>query len=420
MMGRCPCVFIGILLVNCALVGAADLDSGFYDDFSGFFGRLYGIDDNAGLTTLPVLNVPMGGKAEGMAGAFSAVCDDISFIEWNPAGSAMLTNSTLAFFHNNWIADTKLEAVAFSKKIKNFGLAVAGKWLYTPFTEYNEWGDRESKGYYSEAVGTFNVAYHFFPGYYFSGFAVGVNLKGALRFMPEFDEADTSQSGGTFAADAGVLTRINLFKFYASRDKNMSFALTLRNFGLEFMGEPLPTVATAGVAYKPLRPILVSLDFSLPMNFQDFALSEKPYYALGLSVVVTKFLSMRGGFIIKAGGSRITVGSAIELNSVTFDINYSLDLLTQMQPLNRVSIGVRLDLGDSSGLAEKNTQVDKLYLSGLDAYSEGNEDLALENFNRALDINPRFDPAIEAVRSINNVRNINERIKNLENLESDL
>jgi hypothetical protein len=418
-MGRSSHIFIGILLLNGALAGALDLDSGFYNDFSGFFDQLYGIDNNAGLTTLPVLNVPMGGKAEGMAGAFSAVCDDISFIEWNPAGSAMLTNSSIAFFHNNWIADTKVESAAFSKKIRNFGFGIAGKWLYTPFTEYGDWGDRESKGYYSEAVGTLNVAYNFFPGYYFSGLAAGANIKGALRSMPEFDEADTTQSGGTFVADAGLLTRINLFKFYNARDKNMSFALTLRNFGVELQGEPLPTTATAGIAYKPLRPILVSFDFSLPMNFQDFSLSEKPYYAFGLSVTVTKFLAMRGGFMIKAGGSRITVGSAIELNSITFDVNYSLDLLTQLQPLNRVSVGVRLDLGDG-GLTARSSEVDKLYLSGLDAYAENNDALALDYFNQALAINPRFDPVLEAVRAINNVRNVSERIKNLENLESDL
>jgi tetratricopeptide (TPR) repeat protein len=413
-------VLIGIFLFLALGVPQGGLQAwetgeGFYDSFADFLNGAYGVDENAGLTALPVLNIPMGGKAEAMAGAFAAVADDVSFIEWNPAGSAMLETASLAFFHNNWIADTKIEAAAFSNKLGNVGFGAAAKWLYTPFTEYSEWGVRSSKGYYSEAVGTLNLSYNFFPGYYFPGFALGVNVKGGLRVMPDFAEY-ASETTGAFAVDVGVLTRINLFKFYDSRDKNMSFALVLRNFGPLVMDDPLPAVAVAGLAYKPFRPLSLSCDLSFPMNLTDMSLSEKPYFAFGLAVAITSFFSMRGGFMIRAGGSRWTIGSAVEMNTIAIEVNYSLDLLTQFQSLNRVTVGVRFNLGDG-GRGEKNKLVDALYLQGIESYSNGDADAAADLFNKALDINPLFDPALSALRAISAEDDTNSRIEGFGNYE---
>jgi len=119
------------------------------------------------------------------------------------------------------------------------------------------------------------------------------------------------------------------------------------------MGDPLPSAATAALAYRPLRPLLFSFDFSLPVNLQDVSLSEKPYLAFGFAGEITSFLSMRTGVMGKAGNIRIALGSAIQLDKISLDVNYTLDLLTQMQPLNRVSLGVRLELGDQGRMATR-------------------------------------------------------------------
>ncbi|MCL2881169.1 MAG: UPF0164 family protein, partial [Treponema sp.] len=114
---------ICIIILSIAVpAGAAD-NSKSYGSISDYLNGIYGIDNNAGLTSFPVLNIPMGGRSEGMASAFTAVCDDVSFIEHNPAGSSMLSHSEMAFFHNNWIADTKVEGAVFASRIKNLGLS---------------------------------------------------------------------------------------------------------------------------------------------------------------------------------------------------------------------------------------------------------------------------------------------------------
>jgi hypothetical protein len=413
---------------------AIDFDPDNYGSLSDYLEEVYGIDDNAGLTAFPVLNVPMGGRAEGMAGAFSAVADDASFIEWNPAGSARLPKTELAFFHNNWIADTKVEGAAFGMREKNLGFAASTKWVYTPFTEYNLWGDRVSKGYYAEGVVILNAAVNLFPGYYFRGLAVGLNIKPAFRFVPDYADSDSdeatvdtdkiiadsgaSQSAVALMADIGFLYRANFLKLYNSRDENFSLALVARNFGIpdvtfKLMEDPLPSEIVAGIAYRPIRPLLLSFDYSLPLNLNDIELSEKPYYAVGFSVAVSRFLSMRGGLRLKAGGTRVTIGSTISLEKVVFDVNYTLDLATQIQPLNRVSVGVKLDLGDR-GRSRIARQVDEFYLAGLDSYSRGNDTDAKRLWQEALELDSTFDPALEGLSAIRASEDLQRRVNQMQ------
>ena len=429
-MKKYPLLFsIIILLFLSGTVGALDFGEDGYGSIADYLNSIYGEDPNAGLTAFPVLNVPMGGRSEGMAGAFSAVADDISFLDYNPAASSMLSKSELAFFHNNWIADTKVEGAAFASRYKDLGFAAGIKWLYTPFTEYNMYGDRVSKGYYSEGVAALNVSYNLFRGYYFQGVSIGASLKGAFRLMPDFSNADDlgenqgelisgsglAQSGIMVMADIGALTRFNFLKPYSSREKNTSVSLVLRNFGPPSMDEPLPSVITAGIAYKPLRPLLFSFDFSVPLNFTDISLSEKPYWALGFAGDITSFLSMRAGFMGKYGGVRVTVGSAVKLSKVALDVNYSLDLATQLQPMNRVSLGVRLDLGDQ-GRKVTSEKVDALYLEGLDAYARSDYAAARSCWEEALELDPRFTPAKEALAVITKTLNVEDRIRDMTNL----
>jgi len=418
-----------ILLFLSGTGSALDSNNGNYGSLSDYLNSIYGPDPNAGLTAFPVLNIPIGGRSEGMAGAFSAVADDISFIEFNPAGSSMLSRTEIALFHNNWIADTKIEAAVYASRYKDLGFAAAGKWLYTPFTEYNMYGERVSKGYYSEGVGVFNVSYNFFKSYYFPGVSVGANLKAAFRIVPDFSDADDmgnnqgelisgsgrSQSTAMVMADIGALTRFNFLKFYSHREPNVSAALVFRNFGPPAMKEALPSTISAALSYKPLKPLLVSFDLSVPLNFRDASLSEKPYWALGISGDVTKFLSLRAGLMAKAGTARIALGSAIVFERLALDINYTLDLTTQIQAMNRVSVGVRFNLGDQ-GRGQTSKKVDNLYLAGLDAYSSGDLETARAYWEEALALDPSFTPAKEGLSVIYKTRQTEDRIRDMQKL----
>ncbi|MDR1388958.1 MAG: UPF0164 family protein [Treponema sp.] len=414
-----------VFILLAPAVFALDFDSGSYGSLSD----IYHPDKNAGLTAFPVLNVPMGGRAEGMGTAFTAVADDLSFIEYNPSASSMLDFTEFGFFHNNWIADTKVESLVFTTRMKNLGYGAAAKWLYTPFSEYNMYGNRVSKGYYSEFVATLNVSYNFLAGYYFGGISIGANLKGAFRFMPDYSDADDrgnnegtgtnsgmSQSAGMAMIDLGALTRFDFLKSYTSREKNTSLGLVIRNLGPPSKGESLPTSITAGVSYKPLRPLTLAFDYTVPFNMQGYSLSEQRYWAAGLNLEVTEFLSMRAGLLARYGAYRVTLGSAVELGKIIVDLNYSLDLLTQFTPLNRVSLGISFNFGDQ-GRADLRREVDAVYLEGLEAYAAGRYEEANSRWEEALGMDPGFDPAKEGITLINNSRALETRINEMETLD---
>ena len=160
-----------------------------FADFSDFYYNLnQGLsayaDPNTGLTAFPTLLIPMGGKYEGMGTAYTAVSMDSGFLEANPSASASLELTELSFYHHSWIADSNLEGVVYTIRYDDLGIGLGGKFLYVPFTEYNEWGERENRGYISESVATLNVSYNFFSDFDFYGLGIGANLKAAYRNIP--------------------------------------------------------------------------------------------------------------------------------------------------------------------------------------------------------------------------------------------
>jgi len=367
-----------------------------YSDIYQVISNILGIDPNVGRTTMRSLLIPMGGLAEGMGTAYSAVGKDSSYFESNPAASSTLDFTELSVFHNNWIADTKIESAVYTIRYKGLGIGLGGKWLYLPFAATNDFGDRAGAGYYSESMVGFNASYNFFPGFYFSGISAGATGKLAYRSMPTVDSGATAGNSALgIMLDAGLLSRFNFFKFYSSRTKNFSVALTLKNLGPPVLGEPLPTDATFGIAYSPIRPLILSLDVTQPIDLVDVALSERLSVAGGALVQVSDFFKVHGGLLIKGGNPRITIGSTFDVELARITVNYTLDLTTQFTPLNRISVQAAFSLGDL-GRADIAKKVDNLYLSGLDSYAKGEIDAAISFWDEALRLDATFDPARES------------------------
>jgi hypothetical protein len=382
---------VGLLMAMAPKANAASLS-----DIYQLISNILNIDPNAGTTTMRSLLIPMGGLNEGMGTAYSAVAKDSSYFESNPAASSLLDSTELSVFHNQWIADTKIEGAVYTIRSKGLGVGIGGKWLYLPFTATNQYGDRVGAGYYSESMLGLNLSYNFFPGFYFSGLSVGATGKIAYRSMPAVNDLSTAGNSAIgFMLDAGILSRFNFAKFFSSRSKNFSLALTVKNLGPAVQGDPLPTQATFGVGYSPLKPLTLSLDFTQPIDLLDFASSESFYAAGGYLIQVTDFFTFEGGLLVKGGNPRITIGSSFDVDLARISINYTLDLTTQFTPLNRISVQAAFSLGDL-GRGDIAKKVDTLYLNGLDAYSRGEIDSAISLWDEALVLDPSFDPARES------------------------
>jgi len=409
------------LLIRTGMAIALDLSDP-YAYVTGLFDQF--IDPNEGRTTFRSLLIPGGGRAEAMGMAFTALANDISFFETNPSGSSTMKNTELSFFHNSWIADSRVETVSVTQRQDNFGYGASIRCFYVPFTEYNTFGERVSRGYYTETLATFNVSYNFLAGYYFKGLAVGANLKAGFRGVPDYSDSKgrliigsgLAQSSPTIMADLGLQTRFNFLKLYRARDPNCSIGFSFRNFGPPVQGEPLPSLITGGAAWKPANPITVSVEIQKPLNLVNPAESGVFTYGAGVSINMASFFTLLAGFQLKGGNPRISIGGETNVNDFQINVNYTLDMTTQASILNRVSLAAKINMGDR-GRLEKQKRIERLYIEGLKIYADGRLEEAIDMWKEVLTLDKRFDPATEGIAAATRTLEIQKKIRDLQKLE---
>ena len=404
-------VVLGILTVAVVLWGDGN-DA--YATSSDWFG----LDPDAGKNSFLTLLIPSGGKYEGMATAHTAMALDEGYMESNPAGGSFLPKTLLSFSHVDWIADSALETVSFAyrpEKNEDFGLGFNTKFLHVPFTGYNEWGSQYSRygsaaaGWYTELVATAAVSYNFFRSFYFGGVSVGASLKAGYRGVSA--SLEPGQNAASLMGDFGIMTRFNFLKAYAARDMNWGIGATIKNLGAEFIDnpDPLPTYASFGMSYKPIRPLTVALDFNYPFNLNGET-AEKFSIAAGLNAEIASFISAHTGVLVKTGKPRFTIGADISLKNFTLQTNYTLDLASRMELFDRMSIAIKVDMDTVKQLLVKD-DVQELYLAGLDAYSNGNIAVAIGYFENALSMDPTFKPAREMLATAKESMTLEEELR---------
>jgi tetratricopeptide (TPR) repeat protein len=380
-----------LLIVNSVATWA--LGNNFYAGWADIM-KIFA-DPNTGLTSFPTLLVPLGGLSEAMGTAYTAVSRDAGYIESNPAASSILKDSELAFYHHNWISDSNMEGVVYTVRFNDLGIGFGGKFLYVPFTAYNDWGVKGAADYVSESVGTINVSYNFLSNYYFYGLAVGANLKVAYRNIPVVFALN--QSALAVMGDFGMQTSFNFLKFYSSQSKNFSVGAVVKNLGVSTLpDETLPQVATAGLAWSPLRPWTIAVDYNYPFSFPGQPPAEVWNLAVGTTVAMTDFLSVQAGALWKADNPRISIGTSLNMGSLALDVNYNLDLSGSLNPLDKFSVQAKFNLGDS-GRSTTSTEADRLYLQGVEEYANGNYEKAIELWKKVLEINPKYLPASDNI-----------------------
>lgn len=398
-------------------------------------------DDNEGTTGFRSLNIPSGGRVESLGTAFTGLCDDISFFDYNPAASAVLEQSEIAVFHNAWIADSAMETLAATRRHGNLGYGGQIKCFYVPFTEYNLFGDKLTGSYYSETSAIFNMAYNFLSGYTFKGIAVGFNAKAAWRYVPDYTNNQTNevisgsgleQSALAILADAGMLMSFNLFKMFQDRRPNFRIGLALNNAGLALTGfgdsikidDPVSSRLSAGLSYRPFSKFLISMEIRQPLNLQDLGTTGKFAAASGLELAISDKFSVETGFLIQGGNPRISLGSEFEILKMKMDVCYTFDLTSSSNPVNHISLSAKLKFGDRgrNNLLEK---ADEKYIDGIRLYAAGEYTEAILKFNEAIKLaktfplNIRYEPAIEARNMAITFNRNKKALENIQNISDE-
>ena len=409
-------VIISLFLVVCPKhelfsLDYSDLDSALTD--LGYFES----SKNEGITSYRSLLIPVGGRAESLGSAYTGLCDDAGFINYNAAASCILTDTQASAFHNSWIADSKLDTIVYTTRIDNAGFGVQAGCLYLPFSEYNMFGERVNTSYYTETNFAANFSYNFLAGYDFKGLALGATVKSVFRSVPDYTDNDTdaiksfsglSQSGVGIMADFGVMLQFNFLKFFASRTPNVRIGLSAQNLGVALTGlgsksgikldDPLPTYFAAGISCQFLPIITATFDIKQPVNL--FAPGQYQMFSVSAGAILafTKKFNLLVGAELKGGNPRFSVGSEFQLSKTRLNFNYTLDLTSSFNPVNRISLSAKVLLGDR-GRAERQLRIDELYLKGLEYYANSEWEKAIETWEEVLKINKRYDPAKVGIES---------------------
>ncbi len=402
---------IALFIFSSKIISFASPYSSLFKVFN-IFSNLY-----EGETGFNSLLIHPGGRIAGLNGAFTALSNDITFFETNPAGSATLKNTELAFFHNAWIADSHLDTISYSMRSGNLGYGSSLRCFYVPFTEYGFYGERLSSGYYSETFAIFNIAYNLFKGYKFKGISLGANIKFGITSFPPFQGQNAkedilspkmrrlnakAQMSFAFLADFGIQFRWDFLKKFSSREPNVFLGLAIKNIGPPIKNEIAPATASLGFAYRPFKVFTFSLDASYPINILNFKRSGKPFFATGFMFGITKYFNLLTGFGVRGGNPRFTLGGEVNFLNVQITANYTLDLTTQTTALNHIILGAKIILGDRGrGLQED--KIEKMYLEGLKLYQEKEYENAIKIWEEILSLNPRFTPAKDSIRSAKNM-----------------
>lgn len=406
------CILLTCLFYNGYSVSLSSLEDSLCNSF-------YGTEDSdEGLSIFRSLLIPFGGRTESLGLAYTGLCDDISYLQFNPAAASVQKETQISLFHNSPIADAKMETLAFTTrlaKLPDFGLGAYASCFYVPFSEYNMFGEKTASSYYSETTGCFNFSYNFLSGYDFKGLCVGANLKAGWRSVPDYSDNDTNeviagsgleQSGLAFMADAGFLLQFNVLKYYASREPNLRIGFSVKNVGVGFTGfgneviqdDSLPSSFNAGVSVRPIKPLVISLEYSQPFDINDFETFHTPYIGSGAAFQFTPSIALLGGFAMKGGNPRISCGVEFEYQKLRMNMNYTLDFTTSAAPINKISLSAKIQLGDK-GRSQVEKQVDEYYSQGLVYYSEGDFEKAIKMWEETLKLNKRFDPAILGIKT---------------------
>ncbi|MBR5400575.1 MAG: UPF0164 family protein [Treponema sp.] len=410
------CIFILNILFFAANSGLFALDYSAVDTALTEIGY-FDSSKNEGMTSFRSLLIPIGGRPESLGSAYTGLCDDAGYINFNAAASCLLTDTQASAFHNSWIADSKFDTVVYTTRIDNMGIGFQAGCLYLPFSEYNMFGERVNAGYYSETNIAANISYNFLAGYDFKGLAIGATIKSAFRSVPDYTDNDTdaiksfsglAQSGLGIMADIGIMMQFNFLKFFASRTPNVRIGISAQNLGVALTGlgsssgikldDPLPTFFAAGISCQFLPIITATFDIKQPVNllapgdYQMFSVSA------GAILAFTKTFSLLVGAELKGGNPRFSVGSELQLSKSRINFNYTLDLTSSFSPVNRISLSAKVLLGDR-GRAERQKVIDELYSQALEYYANSEWEKAIETWEAILKLNKRYDPAIIGIES---------------------
>lgn len=256
-----------------------------------------------GTSAASFLHIGTGARPAAMGGAFCAVADDISAVQWNPSGLARLRAREVMFTHNEWIEGVRNEFIGYAQPFKDWTLGLTAAYAHT--------GGMVKRGISgSELGGNFGasgMALTAAGGKEISDkFSVGAGLKLVRETLDD-------KSAATFALDAGALYRYRRFTFGAAlQNAGGSIKLNEDSF-------PLPLTLRLGASTSLVERATLSLEAEKSSD-ADIAMKA------GAEWAASKKLSLRAGYGTghdENAGPGISLGFGVDARYALIDYSFT-------------------------------------------------------------------------------------------------
>jgi tetratricopeptide (TPR) repeat protein len=244
---------------------------------------------DAAATSFPTLAVPVGIRAIGMGGAYTAVGNDVYALNWDPAGLAKLSGYQMGLADNQWSPELGMrqEVLAYGQDLgPGSGLGVSVNYFGLGQLERRD-GSGALQGQSNAYLlsGTLGYAWSMLAR---QKLRLGLALEGAGQSL--FDSLQTALDGS-----AGLIYDV---------DPSLAVAASVNHLGIGAPGYGTPWSASAGVAWQVFgRRLTLALDGQMPDKAQP---QLKAGAELRLGV-----LSLRGGYRQALGAASADVQSGL-------------------------------------------------------------------------------------------------------------
>ena len=209
-----------------------------------------------GVTAVPILQIPIGSRAAGIAGAFTGVADDAFAMYYNPAGLSLLNSQESAAQFIKGLADTAMEFAGYVHPLSFPGISERGHASVAASVLFSQNGKIEINR--TNADGSLRDS---------RTVSAGSDLVASLGYAEKMGDVDLF--GTRFALHggfAGKYIQTSLVQTYnasaaaldaglllSSRQKGLRFGASVLNMGntVRFIekADPLPLMLKAGASY---------------------------------------------------------------------------------------------------------------------------------------------------------------------------
>ncbi len=323
-----------------------------------------------GTTTGELLKIPVGTRAIGMGEAYTALADDSSALQWNPAGLSFANQKEASFMHSSLIENVHYEHLSYIAPGDSYSAGASMSYLgYGDIAGYDNTG---------AAIGNQSANAYIFSGGIASLIKEALSLGITGSFLHE-KLADTS--AGSFAVNAGSLLALPWHPLQA----NYRLGASILNVGpgLKFVSDrdPLPRKIKFGFAALHVEdwPINLTADVTIPNDNSTFV-------SLGSEYWFRDLIALRLGY---AGsndeGKGLRLGVGLKLRGVLFD--YAYGSFGDFGATHRVSLALRF--GDK--IKQLNREERAILKEAKASQTNGDYVQSILDMNEILEKNPNDD-----------------------------